>query len=162
MVLPTKHILHIVLQYLSFTVAYLKSSFWKIYALHKVFFQPELEKGWLFSFLFPYIDSNWFSALLFVEWYDSSASIASASLAALNPSAGVITLVSRMMTFALSSQKGLPTHSNDPMACLIPDKSLWCWISSMILRRTRLRCQMLALKFIQHADHFRPCKHSVP
>ena len=45
-------------------------------------------------------------------------------------------------------------YSNDPMARLILDKSLGCWIPFMILRRASLGCQMFALKFIQHTDLF--------
>ena len=51
--LPNKHILHIVLQCLSFTVVCLKSSLWT----WSLFFQPELGKDWLFSFI---ISIHWF------------------------------------------------------------------------------------------------------
>ena len=46
-----------------------------------------------------------------MELFDSSIPIASASLAAFIPFAEIITLVASEMKFALSSQKGLPTHS---------------------------------------------------
>ena len=55
--LPTKHILHIALQCLSFTMACLKSMLWTIYASYKVFVQSELGKCWLFSFI---VSIHWF------------------------------------------------------------------------------------------------------
>ena len=154
--LLTKHILHVVLQCLSFTVAWVQSSLWSIYASYEVFFPARVGKG-LVVFLIVSIHWLWLlSSLLSVEWYDSSIPIVSASLAAFIPSAEIITLVSRVVKFALSSPKGLLTHSNDPMASLIPEKFLGCWIPSMILVRTGLGCQMFALKCIQHVDSFRP------
>ena len=72
-------------------------------------------------------------------------------------SAEIITSVSRVMKFAPSSEEGLSTHSHDPMASLIPEKSLGCWIPSMILVRTGLGYQMSALKFVQYADHIIQC-----
>ena len=48
-----------------------------------VFFPSQCwERAGCFPVLFPYIDSDWFSSLRFLEWYDSSTPIASASLAA--------------------------------------------------------------------------------
>ena len=129
------------------------------------FFNQSWERTGCFPLSFPYTDSDWFPGLHFVECCGSCIPIASASLTAFIPSAEVITLVSRVMKFALSSQKGLPTYSNDYMALLITNKFLGCWIPSMIFVRARLGCQMFALgcqMFIQHADHFRPCKHPVP
>ena len=103
--LLTKHILHVVLQCLSSAVGWVQSSLWSIYASYEVFFPARVGKGLVFSFLFPYIDPVWFSSLLSVEWYDSSIPIDSALLADFIPSAEIITLVSRVAKFALSSQK---------------------------------------------------------
>ena len=74
------------------------------------FFSQRWERAGSFPLLFPHIDSDCFPSPLFVEWFDSFIPIASACLAAFIPSTEIITLVSRVMTFALSSQKGLPTH----------------------------------------------------
>ena len=146
--LPAKHILHIVLQCPSFTVT----------CLFPVF--PYIESDWFSSL--PEFD--WFSSLLFMEWSDSSIPNNFVSLAAFIHSTVIITLVSRMMKFALPSQKGLPTHSNDSMVSFIPEICLGSWIPSMIFVRARLGCQMFALKFIQRANYmyFRPCEHPVP
>ena len=62
------------------------------------------ERAGCFPLLFLYVDSDLFSSLLSVEWHDSSIAIASASLVAFILSAEIITLVSRVMKFALSSQ----------------------------------------------------------
>ena len=123
-----------------------------------VSFFPYIESDWFSSL--P--ESDWFSSLLFMEWCDSSIPNNLVSLAAFIHSAEIITLVSRMMKFALPSQKGLPTHSNDPMVSLIPEISLGSWIPSMTFVWTRLWCQMFALKFIQHVNYFRPCEHPMP
>ena len=50
---PTKHILHICLQCLSFTGACLKSSLWIIYSSHEVFFPATVGKG-LVIFLYHF------------------------------------------------------------------------------------------------------------
>ena len=73
----------------------------------------------------------WKGLVIFLYWFHASILIgypvsSFASLTAFIPSAGIITLVSRVMKCAFSPQKGLPTHSNDPMASLIPAKSLYC------------------------------------
>ena len=158
-ILSTKHILHIVPQCLSFTLACLKSSLWTVCASYEVFTSARFgERVGCFPLLFPYIYSGWFSSLLFVGWYDSSIPIASASLAAVcwNHHFGI------QSDEICTSQKGLPTHSDDPMASLIAIKSLGCWIASMILVKTGFGCQRFSVKFIQQADHFIPCKHPVP
>ena len=124
------------------------SSLWTIFASHEVFFQPELERAGCFTLLFSFRDSDWFSSMLFVEWYDSSIPIASASLEAFLPSVEIINLVSRVMKFALPYQIGLHTHSNDPMASLIPKNILDAgfvhdtWMPGV--------CPIIS---IQHADH---------
>ena len=82
------------------------------------------ERAGCFPLLFPYIESDWFSSPFFVEWYDSSIPIASTSLAAIIPSTEIVILVSKVMEFALSSPKWLPTHSNDPIASLILENPL--------------------------------------
>ena len=50
-ILLTKHILHVVLQCLSFTVAWAQSSLWSIYASYEVFFPARVGKGLV---VFPY------------------------------------------------------------------------------------------------------------
>ena len=124
-----------------------------------IFFSHSLERVGCFPLLFPYIYSNWFSSLFFVVWCDSSIPIASALEVTICWNRQFDIQNDEICTLLL---KGLPTHSNDPMATLIPEKSLGCWIPSMILVRSGLGCQMFSLKFIQHVDHFRPCKHPMP
>ena len=122
------------LQCLSFTVACLWSHACEQYMhlMKSFFFSQSRDWAGCFRLLFPCIDPDWFSNLLFVEFYDSCIPIASASLAAFIISAEIITLVASVMKCALSSQKGLPTHSNDPMSSLIPEKCIGFWIPSMI------------------------------
>ena len=131
----------------------------------KSFSQPELGKGWFFPSCFPLLVSIYWSCLVlqsalrgvirqfYTHWF---------------------CLVGRFYPFCWNHHlgiksgeictlhlKGLPTHSDDSMASLIPEKLLGCWIPSMILVRTGLGCQMFSLKFIQHVDSFRPCKYTV-
>ena len=100
--LRTKHILHMVLQCLFFTMECLKSSLWTIYASQS-FFQPALGKGWLFSFI---VSTHRFwlvlqSALRGVirQFYTHCFCL----FGSLHPSTEIITLISRVMEFALFS-----------------------------------------------------------
>ena len=157
-ILPTKHILHIFLQCLSFTVACLKSSLWTIYSSHEVFFcLPDLAKDRLFSFLIS-IHRFWLVfrfALcgvlqqLYIDCFCVFGSF--------HPFCWSYQFRIQSDAICTILAKGLPTHSN-----AITSKFLGCWIPSMIFVRARLGSQMFALNLIQHAGHFRPCKHLVP
>ena len=128
----------------------------------KSFSEPQLGKGWLFYLWFPYIDSDWFSSLLSLQWYDSSIPIFSASFSSLYPFCWNHHFGIKSDEICTLFPNWLRTHSNHPRASLIPEQFLGCWIPSIILVRTGLGCQRFAQKFIQHVDNFRPCKHTVP
>ena len=65
-----------------------------------LFSSQSRDRSGCFHLLFPYIDPDWFSRLLFEELYDSSIPITSASVAAVVPSAEIFTLMASVMKFA--------------------------------------------------------------
>ena len=121
----------------SFTVACLMSGFMNNICIIKIFFQPELERAGCFPLLFPCIDSDWLSSLLFC-------------------------LFDSFHPFCWNHHFGI---QSDEMCTLLPKRIAYTYKWSYgILDQKNLfsvGCQLFALKFIQRTDHFRPCKHPV-